>query len=121
MPSLRKFAFAAAVALGVAASDTPARANPTGCNGPFCNNPRYPTLSSLVFGHNTRQPLPTFQAAPWYLYWPYDGHFQTIAPMAHGLYYPPPTYTGNPYLPGAYPGYLPGNPAPAFPVAPARP
>jgi hypothetical protein len=70
----------------------------------------------------TRMPtLPVYMAAPWYLYWPYDGHFQTIAPMAHGLYYPPPTYTGNPYMPGAYPGYLPGNPAPAFPVTPARP
>ena len=65
--------------------------------------------------------LPVYMAAPWYNYWPYDGHFQTIAPMAHGLYYPPPTYTGNPYMPGAYPGYLPGNPAPAFPVTPARP
>ena len=54
-------------------------------------------------------------------YWPYDGHFQTIAPMAHGLYYPPPTYTGNPYMPGQYPGYVPGNPSPAFPVSPAKP
>ena len=70
----------------------------------------------------TRMPtLPVYMAAPWYLYWPYDGHFQTIAPMAHGLYYPPPTFTGNPYLPGTYPGYLPGTPAPAFPVTPARP
>ena len=58
---------------------------------------------------------------PWYLYWPYDGHFQTIAPMAHGLYYPPPLYTGNPYLPGAYPGYVPGNPVPGYPMAPMKP
>jgi hypothetical protein len=70
----------------------------------------------------TRMPtLPVFMAAPWYNYWPYDGHFQTVAPMAHGLYYPPPTYTGNPYLPGQYPAYVPGNPAPVFPVTPARP
>lgn len=70
----------------------------------------------------TRLPtLPVFMAAPWYNYWPYDGHFQTIAPMAHGLYYPPPTYTGNPYLPGQYPAYVPGNPAPVFPVTPAKP
>jgi len=73
-------------------------------------------------GNLTRMPtLPVYMAAPWYLYWPYDGHFQTIAPMAHGLYYPPPTFTGNPYLPGTFPGYLPGVPAPAFPVTPARP
>lgn len=79
-----------------------------------------PYLSSS--GNLTRMPtLPVFMAAPWYNYWPYDGHFQTIAPMAHGLYYPPPTYTGNPYLPGQYPAYVPGNPAPVFPVTPARP
>ena len=89
-----------------------------------------PYWSSGLFGNSffssrnniARMPtLPVYMAAPWYLYWPYDGHFQTIAPMAHGLYYPPPTYTGNPYLPGGYPGYLPGNPAPAFPVNPAKP
>jgi hypothetical protein len=73
-------------------------------------------------GNLTRMPtLPVFMAAPWYNYWPYDGHFQTVAPMAHGLYYPPPTYTGNPYLPGQYPAYVPGNPAPVFPVTPAKP
>ena len=79
-----------------------------------------PYLSSS--GNLARMPtLPVFMAAPWYNYWPYDGHFQTIAPMAHGLYYPPPTYTGNPYLPGQYPAYVPGNPAPVFPVTPAKP
>ena len=41
--------------------------------------------------------------------------------MAHGLYYPPPLYTGNPYLPGAYPGYVPGNPVPGYPMAPMKP
>jgi hypothetical protein len=77
-----------------------------------------------IFGGSqvSRMPtLPVYMAAPWYLYWPYDGHFQTVAPMAHGLYYPPPLYTGNPYLPGAYPGYVPGNPVPAVPVSPVRP
>ena len=77
-----------------------------------------------VFGgsHVSQMPtLPVYMAAPWYLYWPYDGHFQTIAPMAHGLYYPPPLYTGNPYLPGAYPGYVPGNPVPGYPMAPMKP
>jgi hypothetical protein len=79
-----------------------------------------PYLSSS--GNITRMPtLPVFMAAPWYNYWPYDGHFQTVAPMAHGLYYPPPTYTGNPYLPGQYPAYVPTNPSPVFPVTPARP
>jgi hypothetical protein len=65
--------------------------------------------------------LPVYMAAPWYNYWPYDGHFQTIAPMAHGLYYPPPVYTGNPYLAGVYAGYISNNPIPAFPVTPVKP
>jgi hypothetical protein len=80
-------------------------------------------LLSLIGGSNVAQmpTLPVYMAAPWYLYWPYDGHFQTVAPMAHGLYYPPPTYTGNPYQPGVYPGYVAGSPVPAFPVAPVRP
>jgi hypothetical protein len=47
------------------------------------------------------QPLPTFQAAPWYLYWPYDGHFQTPAPV-----YAPPTVPPGYYLP--YNPYNPG-------------
>jgi hypothetical protein len=51
--------------------------------------------------------LPTFQAAPWYLYWPYDGHFQTPAPV-HAPPTLPPSYSlpFNPYQPGfnmAYP------------------
>jgi hypothetical protein len=79
-------------------------------------------IAGLFGGGISSMPtLPVYMAAPWYLYWPYDGHFQTIAPMAHGLYYPPPLYTGNPYLPGAYPGYVPANPMPAFPVAPMKP
>jgi hypothetical protein len=28
-----------------------------------------------------KTPLPAFQAAPWYTYFPYNGHFQTPAPM----------------------------------------
>src|SRR5262245_13425647 len=31
---------------------------------------------------------PPFQAAPWYLYWPYDSHFQLPAPIG-APYYPP--------------------------------
>lgn len=73
------------------------------------------------FGNQRRAGLPVFQAAPWYLYWPYDGHFQTVAPMAYGAFYPPPAYTGNPYLPGATGGYVPGAPLPQFPVSPVSP
>ncbi len=61
--------------------------------------------------------LPVYMAAPWYLYWPYDGHFQTVAPMASGAFYPPPAYTGNPFLTGRYTGYVPGTAVPTFPMA----
>ena len=83
----------------------------------FFGSPRFSSAQNL-----TRMPtLPVYMAAPWYLYWPYDGHFQTVAPMAHGLYYPPPTYTGNPYLAGVYAGYTANNPIPAYPVTPVKP
>lgn len=79
----------------------------------------HPWLSKS--GNLTRMPtLPVYMAAPWYLYWPYDGHFQTVAPMAAGIYYPPPQYIGNPYLVGGYGGgYVPGNPVPRYPAPPA--
>jgi hypothetical protein len=28
-----------------------------------------------------KSPLPAFQASPWYMYFPYNAHFQTPAPM----------------------------------------
>ncbi len=33
------------------------------------------------FGLFKKTPLPAFQAAPWYTYWPYNSHFQTPAPL----------------------------------------
>ncbi len=62
-----------------------------------------------------KQPMPAFQAAPWYLYWPYDGHFLTPAPLT-GPYYAPPTDAGmmtNPYFPGHGGGYGPA-PVPGY-------
>ena len=53
-------------------------------------------------------------AAPWYLYWPYDAHFMTPAPL-QGAYYAPPmmgNYPAQPYFPspvgppyGNYPAF----------------
>jgi hypothetical protein len=51
-----------------------------------------------------KQPLPAFQAAPWYLYFPYNDHFQMAAP--------PPGADFGPGGPGAYPG---GYSNPYFP------
>lgn len=59
------------------------------------------------FGSNLnlfhQQKLPVFQAAPWYNYWPYDGHFMTPAPVTGAFYGPPATgnFPVNPYFPGA--------------------
>jgi len=125
MTSLRKLLYgvAAVVAVGASASSAlayggPMLGQPGGCSGPFCNQGKgnYPTFASYLFrGHNTQ--LPVFQAAPWYLYWPYDAHFMTPAPVT-GAFYGPPVpgnFPVNPYFPGpAYGqwGPLPGGPAP---------
>lgn len=87
-------------------------ADASGCGNPFCQ-----THSGTGFGLFHKQPVPAFQAAPWYLYWPYNAHFQTPAPMTGAFAAPP--YGGqglvNPYFPAAgYGGYA----APAAPVAP---
>lgn len=125
MFSPRRIVFAAAVALGVAAAPSPAGAWDSGCKGPFCNNPRYPTLASFLFrGGHGQQQLPVYQAAPWYQYWPYDGHFLTPAPVTAPFYAPPVggNFPVNPYFPapaGGHYGPIPGGPAPAgVPIAP---
>jgi hypothetical protein len=94
---------------------------PKGCQGP-CHPLGYPG-SYALFGGGC-QPLPLYQAAPWYLYWPYDGHFLTPAPIT-GAFYGPPTpgnFPVNPYFPGPGFGYgyapIPGGPAP-IPAGPA--
>lgn len=114
--TIRTLVIALAAAGGLAATAGTAGAN-GGCNGPFCNQAAYPKHYSL-FGHRHGAPLPTYQAAPWYMYWPYDAHFLTPAPVT-GAFYGPPTpgnFPVNPYFPGPAYGYgygpLPGGPAP---------
>jgi hypothetical protein len=105
--------FAIAIATVGALAWMAVQASASGCNGPFCNQSRYPKQYTLFGCH--KGPQPTFQAAPWYLYWPYDGHFMTPAPV-QGAFYGPPTagnFPVNPYYPGPAaipPGY--GGPAP---------
>ena len=121
MMTFRQFLIALGVAamLAVTAGSASAVGHP--CNGPFCNQGAYPsyrhTLLSLGGGGGNRQPLPTYQASPWYQYWPYDGHFLTPAPIAGPFYGPPLTgnFPVNPYFPGpAYGTYgpIPGGPPP---------
>ena len=78
------------------------------------------------FGHGASQQLPVFQAAPWYLYFPYNAHFQTPAPIGGG-YYPPPIMGGGygggmPYFPGTSPVIAPQfAPQQMQPLAPVVP
>ena len=106
---MKKWILAAAVVvigLGIAAPEVKADGS---CKGPYCNS----SHSGLF--HKGRN-LPVYQAAPWYLYWPYDGHFLTPAPM-QGAFYAPPmmgNYPAQPYFPA--PAYSPpygGAPNPA--------
>ena len=93
---MKKFLFAVAAAgamLAFAGSAQAQAPNPFGA-------PQQPIFKSLFH----KQPLPAFQAAPWYLYWPYNAHFQTPAPMMNAPYYAPPGVAGtgfqvNPYFP----------------------
>jgi hypothetical protein len=121
MSSLRKVSFTAAVALAVLAVD--AGIASAQCRGPFCNQPKYPTLSSYLFKSHQQPALPTYQAAPWYLYWPYDAHFMTPAPVNAPWYGPPVggNFPVNPYFPApaAQLGPIPGGPPPAgVPIPP---
>lgn len=107
----------------------PAYAGPSyGGGGGHFNHPTaahpwtaHPTFGSKHFnrsGNLSRQPtLPVYMAAPWYLYWPYDGHFQTVAPMAAGAQWMPPpqsAFGANPTLP-TFPGFVPFTPNQTFP------
>lgn len=116
---IRSLVIVVAAAAGLAF--TARTASAADCNGPFCNQaayPKYSTLGGFLFGkHST--PRPVFQAAPWYLYWPYDGHFMTPAPITGAFYGPPNAgnFPVNPYF--AAPHYGPYGPIPGGP--PPRP
>jgi len=73
----------------------------------FHNEPPAPSGKN---GHGLFQP--PFQAAPWYLYWPYDAHFQLPAPI--GAPYTPPQNLSTPWNPYfAHPAIgLAGGPPP---------
>src|SRR5262245_26505561 len=116
MTTVRLCAIALGVAAPCAAPAGTASASGHPCNGPFCNQaayPKYYSLGSCLFG--SRQQLPVFQAAPWYLYWPYDAHFLTPAPVTGAFYGPPMpgNFPVNPYFPG--PNYGPYGPMPGGP------
>lgn len=74
-------------------------------NAQYHNQFNAPNSAPLFHRLTVRQPLPAFQAAPWYLYWPYNAHFMTPAPLGLNTpYYSPGSYggsysgQGNPYF-----------------------
>lgn len=110
--SILTAAFAAVAALSMSVAS--AKADGYGCKGPFCNQSylaslghgysSHPLLARVTHHHGPV--LPVYQAAPWYLYFPYDAHFQTPAPIfgapqgAYGL-----GYNGYPFFPAPYNPY----------------
>ena len=105
---MKKLIVAAVLAvLGVGSIAADAMANGP---GPYCTGPGCAPRRTGIFH---KYPMPAFQAAPWYLYWPYDAHFQSAAPLGGQFYAPP--YAGgglvNPYFPAQPAPYAP-NPAP---------
>ena len=111
---MKKLMLAAVAVVGVAL--TAAEASASGCSSPFCQGPG----AQGGLGLFRKQPLPAFQAAPWYLYWPYNAHFMTPSPLQGPYYAPPPVGGGmvNPYFPAQYP-VPPVGLAPAVPAVPA--
>jgi len=75
-----------------------------------------PNSAPLFHRLFVKQPLPAFQAAPWYLYWPYNAHFMTPAPLGLGT---------QGYAPGAYgsygAGFNGGGGNPYFPATQGTP
>lgn len=127
----RVMILAAAAALGLAGTaDANGPFRRGGCRGGDCggsggfggHTPQHSTFAGLIGAGRT---LPAFQAAPWYLYWPYDAHFLTPAPVSGAFYGAPGAgHTVNPYFPApAYGGYgpIPGGPAPAAIPSPLPP
>jgi hypothetical protein len=82
--------------------------------GPTANDHPNPFFSGIFAHFRGGNVLPVFQAAPWYLYWPYDAHFLMPAPMG-GAFYPPPmmgNYPVQPYFPASQPQWRPAMGAP---------
>ncbi|MCI0701868.1 MAG: hypothetical protein L0241_12370 [Planctomycetia bacterium] len=130
MKLLHALVVTGAACLALALDASTAQAAGPGCNGPFCNQPKYPTFGSYLSNHPAfsgfqKPKLPAFQAAPWYMYWPYDAHFLTPAPIT-GPFYGPPVHGNfpvNPYFPApvgaagygfgyGFSGGIPGGPPP---------
>jgi hypothetical protein len=101
---MKKFVAIVAIALGFVLTSTDAFA--AGYANPF----GVPSKSHPFDRWFKQKPLPAFQAAPWYTYWPYNNHFMTPAPI--------PGYGGGPAdFNGGQSGY---GMNPYFPTQPGK-
>jgi hypothetical protein len=91
--SMKKLLLSAAAALALAGTSSAA-------GGPFSAVPGQQAHQGPIAKLFGKKPLPAFQAAPWYLYWPYNSHFMTPAPLTGAYYAPPTAGQVNPYFPG---------------------
>jgi hypothetical protein len=91
--SMKKLLLSAAAAFALAGTASAA-------GGPFSATPGQQVRVGPIAKLFGKQPLPAFQAAPWYLYWPYNSHFMTPAPLTGAYYAPPTAGQANPYFPG---------------------
>ena len=86
MKLIRSFALTVA-ALAVAAGTANAWGSKSSCSScGHSGSHGWPAPTTLFGSHHNK---PTFQAAPWYNYWPYDGHFLTPAPVSGAFSAPP--------------------------------
>lgn len=91
------------LAVGIGSLAFGSSASAAGHANPF----NVPGHNNSLFRFFKKVPTPAFQAAPWYTYWPYNGHFQMPAPLP-GQDVPGPGGFGgghgwmNPYFPNPY-------------------
>jgi hypothetical protein len=97
---MKKLFFLAALAATYAAPAAVAGDCPGGCGGGHFAGPHAGKYTRFTGWFHGGGHAPKLQAAPWYVYWPYNGHFMTPAPMA-APFVPPPAMGGmvNPYFP----------------------
>lgn len=98
---MKNFILAAVGGTALAMCASPVQAS--GCPGPACQQPGVVGQGGVFHKLFARQPLPAFQAAPWYLYWPYNAHFMTPAPLPGAPFGTP--GVGQPMVNPYFPGY----------------
>jgi len=110
---MKKWILSTAFLVAFSGGDAQAQSFGANCPSPYSNQ-----KGSY---HSYGRTLPVYMAAPWYLYWPYDAHFMTPAPV-QGAWHGPPmmgNYPVQPYFP--MPQYAPPMQQMTPPIQPMIP